>query len=393
LAADGLRQRCERIATRLVEWRRDLHRHPELGFEEHRTSEFVASRLAEIGIEVKAGIAETGLLGVLRAPSASGPAVLLRADMDALPIREVDGRPYGSTVDGRMHACGHDGHISMLLGAATLLAEAKQELARDVVFCFQPGEEGMGGAERMIEEGALDWVEVGSAYALHLWSLFPSGTVHVRSGPIMAAQDEFTARILGKGGHGAQPHTTLDPIVAASQVVTALQSIVSRSIDPLEAAVVTVGSLHAGTAPNIIPHEAVLEGTLRSFTETVGESLRCRLREVLEGSAGAAGCRAELDLRRGYPATVNDPGAVEIVRRVAREVVGEDNVCEPAPLTAAEDFSYFLRERPGAFVLVGAGNAERGITAPHHSPEFDIDESALPRGAELLARLALEQDD
>jgi len=247
----------------------------------------------------------------------------------------------------------------------------------------------MGGGQRMIEEGVFDWVEVGTAFALHLWSPWPAGTVHVRPGPIMAAQDEFTARIVGKGGHGALPHCTRDPVVAAAQAIASLQTVVSRSVDPVEPAVVSIGSIHAGTAPNIVPEQAVMEGTLRSFSEPVRELLKSRLREVLEGTAQAAGCRAELELRPGFPAVVNDPEAVEQVRRAAAEVVGETNVHEPAPLAASEDFSFFLDKRPGAFVLVGAGNEKRGITAPHHSPDFDIEESVLPQGAELLARLAL----
>ncbi len=390
MSGAGLKERSAGLAERLVGWRRELHRHPELGFEEHRTAAFVASRLEELRVEFRSGVAQTGVLAVLRAKTRGRPAVLLRADMDALPISEVPGREYGSTVDGRMHACGHDGHVAMLLGAVTLLAERRHELAQDVVFCFQPGEEGLGGAERMIAEGALDWVEVGSVYALHLWSPFPAGTIQVREGPIMAAADEFAARFVGRGGHGAQPHAAIDPIVAAAQAVLALQSIVSRSVDPLEAAVVTVGSLCAGSAPNVIPAEARLSGTLRSFTDAVREILRSRLREVLEGTARAGGCRVDLDLRPGYPPTVNDATAVATVRRVAREIVVGENIREPAPLMAAEDFAYFLRKRPGAFILIGAGNAARGITAPHHSPEFDIDESVLPHGAELLARLALE---
>lgn len=387
---DRLKRRSDELGPTMVGWRRELHQHPELGFEERRTAAFVAARLEELGLEIKTGLAVTGVVGVLRAARPDGPAVLLRADMDGLPIQEVEGREYGSKVAGRMHACGHDGHMAMLLGAATMLVDEAEALRRDVVFCFQPGEEGMGGAKRMLDDGLLDWVEIGSAYALHLWSPFACGGVWVRSGPIMAAQDEFTARIVGSGGHGAEPHSTRDPIVAASQAVTALQSIVSRSIDPLEAAVVTIGSLHAGSAANIIPDEAELVGTMRSFTEEVRETLRTRLREVLDGVARAAGCRLKLDLRHGYPATVNDARAVETARRAAGRAFGEANVHEPAPLAASEDFSYILRERPGAFVLVGAGNAEREITAPHHSPRFDIDESALPRGAEMLTRIALE---
>jgi amidohydrolase len=315
--------------------------------------------------------------------------VLLRADMDALPIEETEDRPYRSEVPGRMHACGHDGHTAMLLGAAEILAARRDRLGRDVVFCFQPAEEGPGGAARMIEEGVLDWVEVGSVFGLHLWSPFPAGTAHVRPGPMLAGTDEFEATIEGRGGHAALPHRTRDPIVAAALAVTALQSIVARSVDPNEAAVVSVGSLHAGTAANVIPDRATLRGTLRAFSDATRDTLRRRLREVLEATAAAAGCTVELALHEGYPPVVNDAEATRAAMRAARAVFGEDAVHEPAPLAIAEDFAYFLRARPGAFVLVGAGNAERGIVAPHHSPAFDVDESVLPRGAELLARLAL----
>jgi amidohydrolase len=392
LTRDELKAEAEGLGADLVSWRRELHRHPELGFEEHRTAEFVAGHLDRLGLEVRTGVGVTGVVGLLRATKSQGPAVLLRADMDALPIQEVGGREYGSSIDGCMHACGHDGHMAMMLGAATLLVSRREALPRDVLFCFQPAEEGRGGAERMISDGVLDWVETGSAYALHLWTPFPHGTVQVRSGPIMAAQDEFSARIRGRGGHGAQPHLSVDPIVAAAQAVVALQTVVSRNVDPMHAAVVTVGSLHAGCATNAIPEEAVLEGTLRSFDEQVRRQLRERVPQVLEATAQAAGCTLEFELREGYPAVINHAPNVEAVRQAAAAAAGPENVVEPAPLTAAEDFSYFLQERPGAFVLVGAGNPERGISAPHHSPEFDIDESVLPLGAELLARLALRAD-
>jgi amidohydrolase len=309
--------------------------------------------------------------------------------MDALPIDEVPGRSYGSETPGKMHACGHDGHMAMLLGAATVLAGLRDRLSRDVVFCFQPGEEGFGGADAMIQEGVLSEYGVAEVFGLHLWSLFPVGTIQVRPGPTMAAQDEFSASIVGKGGHGAMPHEAKDPIVAAALAIVALQSVVARSVDPIQPAVVTVGSLHAGSAPNVIPESASMRGTLRSFDEGVRETLRQRVREVLEGSAAAAGCRLDYTLSPGYPPVVNDVGAVLNVRRHAAAVVGEKHVIEPAPLAAAEDFAYFLRQRPGAFVFIGAGNAARGITAPHHAPTFDIDESALAIGAELLVRLAL----
>lgn len=383
------KQAATELTPQLVAWRREMHRHPELGFDVHWTAEFVRSRLQQLGLEVKSGVGRTGVVGLLRAPNSTAPATLLRADMDALPIHETAGREYGSQVDGLMHACGHDGHTAMLLGAATILKSRAADLTRDVVFCFQPAEEGGGGGREMIADGLLDWVEVGSVFALHLWSPFEQGTVHLCGGPIMAAQDEFTARILGKGGHGAQPHLCRDPILGASRAIEALQSLISREIDPLKPAVATVGKLNAGSAANIIPDLAEMDGTLRSFDESVRTLLRERVPQVIAHAAQSAGCTSEFELRKGYPATVNDRAQAEMATRVAADVVGERRVhCTP-PLMAAEDFSYFLRERPGAFILLGAGNAAEGITAPHHSPEFDIDESALPLGTELLVRLAL----
>lgn len=387
--ADDLKRRVAAETESIVAWRRALHKRPELGFEEHDTAAFVALRLRALGADVTTGVGKTGVVGVLAPGKARRAPVLLRADMDALPIEEQAGRPYGSEIEGKMHACGHDGHMAMLLGAATVLSGVRDRLDRDVVLCFQPGEEGFGGAEAMIEDGVLSKHGVAEVYGLHLWSLFPVGTVQVRPGPTMAAQDEFTATIIGKGGHGAMPHEARDPVVAAALAITALQGIVARSIDPVQPAVVSVGSLHAGSAANVIPESAAMRGTLRSFDDGVREILRTRVREVLEGAAQAAGCRLEFTLYPGYPAVVNDAAAVGRVRQHAALVVGEGHVVEPAPMAAAEDFAYFLRKLPGAFAFIGAGNAARGITAPHHSPHFDIDEAALPIGAELLTRIAL----
>jgi amidohydrolase len=386
---DEVKARVGELAGKIVGWRRELHQAPELGFEEHGTATFVAERLRALKIEVKTGVAKTGVVGLLRAGRAGRGPVLLRADMDGLPVQEEPGRAYGSKTEGRMHACGHDGHMAMLLGAATVLASVRDRLERDVVFCFQPGEEGFGGAEAMIAEGVLAEHGVAEAYGLHLWSLYPVGTIQVRAGASMAAQDEFAAVIHGRGGHGALPHRAIDPIVAAAAAVMALQSVVARSVDPIQPAVVTVGSLHAGTAANVIPDAATMQGTLRSFDEGVRELLRVRTRDVLDGVATAHGCRLEFKLMPGYPAVVNDAAAVERVRHHASSVVGEANVVEHDPMAAAEDFAYFLRQVPGAFTFIGAGNVERGITAPHHSPRFDIDEAALPVGAELLAKIAL----
>jgi amidohydrolase len=280
----------------------------------------------------------------------------------------------------------------MLLGAARLLVDQRDALPRDVVFCFQPAEEGGGGGKRMIDEGLFGLVETGSTYALHLWSGFPAGEIHVRPGPSMAAQDEFTARIVGCGGHAAMPHATVDPIVAASAAVTALQTVVSRNVNPMHPAVVSVGRFEAGSASNIIPDVATIEGTLRAFDPGTRELLRRRLREVLEGVAATHGCSLELDLRHGYPAVVNNAEAVGVVREVALGMLDAERIVEHEPMACAEDFAYFLEARPGAFIFVGARNEALGIDAPHHTPRFDIDESALPLGAELLARLALHAD-
>ena len=389
MPSDGLAQRAGALQEQIVRWRRELHQHPELGFDLPWTSAFVIERLHRLGIEVHPGLGRSGVVGILRAATRSGGAVLLRADMDALPIQEVDGREYGSRHPGRMHACGHDAHTSMLLGAATLLQELTHVLPRDVLLCFQPAEEGEGGARAMLDDGVLQLAPVTTAYALHVWSPFPAGTLHVRPGPIMAAQDEFTATFVGRGGHGALPHQAIDPIVAAAHGVLAVQSVVSRTVDPVQPAVVTVGSLHAGSAPNVIPETARLDGTMRSFDPSVRELLREHVRRALEGAARGAGCRLDWELRPGYPAVVNDAAAVARLREAAGAVLGADAVVETPPLAAAEDFAYFLERVPGAFALLGAGNLARGITAPHHAAAFDIDETVLSRGAELLARLAL----
>ena len=385
----ALTEEAAALEPQLVRWRRDLHQHPELGFEEHWTSDYVARALEGLDLEVHRGVGRTGIAAILRAPQADG-ALLLRADMDGLPVQEVEGRDYGSQVEGRMHACGHDGHMAMLLGATRLLATRRDELKHDVLFCFQPAEEGRGGAREMIRDGVLDLADVRAVYGLHLWSGHPVGSLHLRPGPTMAAQDEIEAIFRGFGGHAAAPHVARDPIVAASHAISALQTIVARNVDPLEAAVITIGAIHGGSATNIIPDDCRILGTLRCFNEEVRTLMRRRIPEVLEHTARACGCEAEVEIRHGYPATINDATAVELVRRAARPIFGADQVHEPPPMAASEDFSYFLNERPGAFAFVGAGNAQRGITAPHHSPQFDIDEASLPHGAQLLAAIALE---
>lgn len=378
------------LEAELVATRRDLHRHPELGFEETRTAGVVAERLRGLGIEVRSGVARTGVVGVIRGGvSTTGEptrTVLLRADMDALPIQEENEHDFCSTVPGRMHACGHDGHTAILLGVARLLVEDRPP--GNVVLAFQPAEEKPGGAKPMIEAGVLENPPVDAAFGLHLWSNLPVGTVGTNPGALMAGAAEFRLTIRGRGGHAALPHQAVDAVVVASQIVVALQTLVSRETDPLDSAVVTVGSIHGGTTFNVIAERAVLEGTVRAFDDDCRERLRDRIAGLAQGVAGAMGAEATLEWTPHYPATVNDPAMTALVAREAAAVVGEGNVFTDIRTMGAEDMSYFLRAVPGCFFFVGAANAERGITAPHHSPRFDIDEAALPIGAAILDRAA-----
>ena len=381
--------RAAALESEMIATRRDLHRHPELGFEEKRTAGIVAGRLRDLGITVRTGIARTGVVGILRGAARDPGAVrtvLLRADMDALPIEEENEHDYRSTAPGRMHACGHDGHTAILLAVARILTEDPPP--GNVVFAFQPAEEKPGGAKPMIEAGVLDDPPVDAALGLHLWTNLPVGTVGLNRGPLMAGAAEFRLTVTGKGGHAALPHQTIDAVVVASHIVVALQTLISRGTSPLEAAVVTVGSVHAGSTFNVIAGRAVLEGTVRAFDPAVRESLRDRIAEVAGGVAGALGAEAALEWTPHYPATVNDPRAAALVAREAALVVGAENVVQDVRTMGAEDMSYFLEAVPGCFFFVGAANRERGITAPHHSPRFDIDEGALPIGAEILSRAA-----
>jgi amidohydrolase len=375
----------------LVAFRRDLHSHPELGFEEHRTARAAAGHVSAEGIELRAGIAGTGLLARVRT-SRHGAAeprrtILLRADMDALPLQEETGATYASTIPGVMHACGHDGHVAILAETARLLHGHADSLDGDVAFVFQPAEEGLGGAAKMIEEGVLIATGAEAVFGLHLWSTLPVGKVAVTAGPFMAASDEFEILITGKGGHAAFPQTAVDAVVVGSYVVTSLQTLVSRHVDPLKAAVVTVGSFHAGSGYNIIAENAVLRGTVRAFDASVRDSLVRRLREVSETTCAAFGAACEFRFFPGYPATINDAEMAEFVAEVAGGIVGRDNVVRDLVMMGAEDVSYFLRERPGCFFFVGAGNESRGMVHPHHSPRFDFDEDALVIGCELFLRI------
>jgi amidohydrolase len=373
----------------LIRTRRDLHQHPELGFQEHRTAAIVAERLRAAGYEVRTGIAETGVVGTMRGGAGEGPTLLLRADMDALPILEETSHDFRSTVEGRMHACGHDAHTAIGLAVAERLAARRGEWGGTVKYVFQPAEEGGQGALRMIEQGVMAGVDL--ALGLHVWLGLPSGIVGVTPGPFMASAGEFEITIRGKGGHGAMPEQTIDAVLVGAQVVVALQSIVSRSVSPLESAVVTVGAFQAGQAYNVIADTARLLGTVRAFDVAACEDLPRRIERIVAGVCEGLGAEYDFHFRQDTPPTINDPRVAEAVRDVAEEVVGKERVrFGPEVRTmAAEDFGEFLLRVPGCYFFVGAMSEEKGAVHPHHSPRFDICEECMPVGVEVLERAAL----
>ncbi|HLN59459.1 MAG TPA: amidohydrolase [Thermoanaerobaculia bacterium] len=364
----------------LVQTRRDLHQHPELGFEETRTAGIVAGRLSRLGLSPRTGVGRTG---VTADPGQSGARILLRADMDALPLTEATGAPYESRIPGKMHACGHDGHVAIGLAVAERLSRAPR--AERFRFLFQPAEEGAGGAEACAADGVLEGVT--AAFGLHLWNQLPVGKIGVNRGALLAAVDEFAIEVEGRGGHGASPHETADPILAAARIIDALQSVVSREISPLDSAVVTIGSVHGGTAFNIIPSSVRLTGTARSFTEEAGRALPEKVARVVRGTAEAAGVMARLDYRRVNRATVNDRAMAELFIETAREIFGEENVETETRTLGGEDMSVFLSRVPGCFFFVGSAPA--GPHRPHHSADFDIDERSLALATVLFEAVAL----
>ncbi len=374
--------------------RRDFHMHPELGYREVRTSSIVARELEALGLEVQRGVAKTGVVALLEG-SRPGPVVLLRFDMDALPIQEENTTDYVSQTPGVMHACGHDGHTAIGLTVARLLHAHRHELAGTIQFVFQPAEEGlcgeeMGGAEMMIAEGILENPKPDYALALHLWNEKPLGWVGVAAGPVMAGAEWFQVKVHGKGGHGAVPHLAVDPLLAAAQIVTALQSLVARNVAPLEAAVVSVTMFHAGETFNVIPQMAHLEGTIRTFDLQVRQKVLERFEAIVNGVSGAMGCRAEIAMRRVTPALINNEEVARQVQDVARRVLPQAEL-DPRPYLTmgAEDMGFVLERVPGCYFFVGSANAERELNYPHHHPRFDFDEEALPRAVALMAAAAL----
>jgi hippurate hydrolase len=369
----------------IIALRREIHKEPELGFDTEKTAEKVLNALDGLPLEIQTGVAENGVVATLKGEG-DGPTVALRADMDALPIHEETDLPFASVTDGKMHACGHDGHTSMLVGAARALCQdhLRERLNGTVKFVFQPAEEGQAGGRVMVEEGVAEGV--GSIFALHLWPGLPFGEVATKEGPIMAAADAFEMTIRGSGGHGAMPHLTADAIVIAAQIVTALQTIVSREVNPVEPAVLTVGEIGAGSAFNIIPETARLGGTVRTFDSDLRERIPERIKELARGVAKGMRGDAELDYRFSYPVTSNDADASKLALGVAGELFGEERAVELThPSMGAEDFAFFLEKVPGAFIWLGVGDVS-GL----HTPKFSFDEEILPQGAALLTALALE---
>jgi hippurate hydrolase len=367
-------------------WRRDIHQHPELLYDVHRTAAFVADRLREFGCdEVATGLGRTGVVGVIKGRKSAGNGDLrvigLRADMDALPIVEATDLPYASRNPGLMHACGHDGHTAMLLGAARYLAETRN-FAGDAVVIFQPAEEGGAGAAAMIKDGLMDRFGIEQVYGMHNGPGLPVGSFAIRTGPLMAATDAIDIRIEGLGGHAARPHKCIDSVLVGAQLITGLQSIVSRTVDPLDSAVLSICEFHAGNARNVIPQTAELRGTVRTLTAEVRELVEKRVREVVAGVAQMTGAKIDLVYERGYPVTVNHASQTDIATKVAKEIAGDGNVHEMPPMMGAEDFSYMLEARPGAFIFCGNGNS-----AGLHHPAYNFDDEAIVFGTSYWVKL------
>jgi len=380
---------AEALRDDLVALRRDLHMHPELGFQEFRTSQLVAERLDALGYEVQRGVGKTGVVALLQGGLPGDRTVLLRFDMDALPIQEQNEVPYRSITPGVMHACGHDAHTAVGIGVATLLMRHREQLPGSIKLMFQPAEEGLGGAFAMIDDGLLQNPRPDVALGLHVSSTHDLGTAVVRSGAMMAASDSFRVVVHGRGGHGAHPEQTIDAVLVAAQIVVALQTIVARNVNPEEPGVVTVGALHAGEAGNVIAETAELRGTIRSFSPEVRELLHRRVREVCEGIATTLGATAEVLLRIGVDATVNAPRPTAVLHAAVAAVLGDDNINTTYRTTGGEDFSAVLARVPGSFFFIGARSDAQGFNFPHHNPRFDIDEACLPQGVAILCDAAV----
>ncbi len=376
--------RAAEMQQEIVGWRRHLHQHPELNFDVFKTAAFVAEKLKAFGCdEVATGIGRTGVVGIIRGRLGQGPVIGLRADMDALPINEITGKPYASTTPNTMHACGHDGHTAMLLGAAKYLAETRN-FAGSVAVIFQPAEEGGGGGNEMVKDGMMDRFGIEKVFGMHNMPSLPVGHFAIRPGPIMAATAEFTIRVKGRGGHAAMPNTTIDPIVIASHLVAALQTIPSRNADPVEAMVVSVTKFHAGDAYNVIPEEAEIAGTVRTLKKEVAKLAEKRIHEICAGLAATYGAEIDLDYDANYPVTFNHAEETAFAGDVAASVAGEAQVIRAMPpVMGGEDFSYMLEARPGAFIFIGNGES-----AGLHHPAYDFNDEVIPHGISYWVKIA-----
>ncbi|MFN7210273.1 MAG: M20 family metallopeptidase [Aggregatilineales bacterium] len=388
MAIDWLAQ-AQALRSELVARRRALHRHPELAFEERRTASLVAAELSALGLEVQTGVGKTGVVGVLEGAH-DGTTVLVRCDMDALPIHEANTAEYASQTPNTMHACGHDGHVAIGLGVAKLLAARRDQLAGRVKFVFQPAEEIAAGANAMIADGVLEAPAPQVALGLHLWNNMPVGTVGVTEGAAMASANDFTVTVRGVGGHGALPDETRDPIFAAAQIISALQSVVSRNVSGLDTAALSVCTIHGGDAMNVIPSEVTFGGTFRTYQPATNELVTRRLREIAEGVAAALGCTAEVRAQQLTPPLINDSAVNARLREAFKRVAPHLTLVDNARTMASEDMACFLERVRGTFFFVGSANRERGLDFPHHHPRFDFDEEALPLGAGLLAAAVAE---
>ncbi|MCB1446734.1 MAG: amidohydrolase [Rhizobiaceae bacterium] len=376
--------RASDMHAEITAWRRELHRMPELMFDVVRTADFVEAKLREFGVdEVVKGLGRTGVVGIIKGSRGGGPTIGLRADMDALPIAEKTGKAWASQTAGKMHACGHDGHTAMLLGAAKYLAETRN-FAGSVAVIFQPAEEGGGGGREMVRDGLMDRFAISEVYGMHNLPGLEIGKFATRPGPIMASTDEFRVVVKGRGGHAAMPHTTIDPVAIAAQVISALQTIASRNVDPLQSTVVSVTILKAGDASNVIPDEVSFAGTIRTLTPEIREFTRTRLKEISEGVAAAMGGSAQVSVRSGYPVTRNHGEQTGVALAAAGDIAGPQNI-EPdvAPMMGGEDFSYMLEARPGNFIFIGNGD-----TAALHNADYDFNDAIIPHGVSYWARLA-----
>jgi len=364
--------------------RRDLHMHPELGFQEIRTAGIVAKELNRLGLEVTTGVAQTGVVGMIETGK-PGPVVMLRFDMDALPIFEETGTVYESQNPGVMHACGHDAHVAIGLTAARLINQHREQIKGSVKLVFQPAEEGLGGAEGMIKAGVLDNPRPDLALGMHVWNDAPVGWLGITHGPVMAASEIFKVTIKGRGGHGAIPNLAIDPILAAAHLISVLQSIVSRNVNPFLTAVISVTAIHGGQAHNVIPQEVELKGTIRTFEPEIRELVLRRFTQIVENVSNGMGCQVEIDLKSLTPAVVNNKGVTKVVLATAKELWPQAAIASDYATMGSEDMAFYLKEVPGCFIFIGSANDELGLNAAHHHPRFDIDERVIPMAAGLIA--------